>query len=406
MDLQQALERYIHYPRSSQACFDLAIAYKELNQPSSAISFFMKSAELSSDVNIQYEALLQITMLLLNLEHRNGLAKNTARHAIALLPQRSEAYFVMNTICEKVAHWLDMYMFSNIAIQHSEPGRPILGLDWPGKDVFLFQKAVASWWMDRPEESISTMRKVLVSELPEAYKRTARSNIESLTPLLRGTENDYIKEFKHLLKVQFKGCEHIERNFSETYQDLFVLMCTAGKSNGSFVEIGSAHPEYHSNTVLLERNYNWKGISVDIDSEMFRDWKTRTALTYCVDATTVDWSEILTQPHYDYLQVDCEPPLHSLQALLNIPLTSYSFSVITFEHDRYADTSDFVMEKSREYLKAAGYELVIPNVSPEETRPYEDWWVHPAYVSKEVIDRLRQPLRTVNDVKHCILNFD
>jgi FkbM family methyltransferase len=51
------------------------------------------------------------------------------------------------------------------------------------------------------------------------------------------------------------------KNFSsQLRQDVFVLYQSNFKQNGYFVEFGACDGLYLSNTVLLEKEYNWKGI--------------------------------------------------------------------------------------------------------------------------------------------------
>ena len=47
---------------------------------------------------------------------------------------------------------------------------------------------------------------------------------------------------------------------SQIYQDLFILYFTKNKQNGTFIEIGGGNGVDLSNTYLLEKKYNWKGI--------------------------------------------------------------------------------------------------------------------------------------------------
>ena len=63
------------------------------------------------------------------------------------------------------------------------------------------------------------------------------------------------------LKRSFSGVETVERNYSQALQDIFVLTMLNGKQNGTYVEIGGAHPTNINNTYLLEKNFNWTGIS-------------------------------------------------------------------------------------------------------------------------------------------------
>jgi hypothetical protein len=45
-------------------------------------------------------------------------------------------------------------------------------------------------------------------------------------------------------------------------------------------------------------------------------------------------------------------------------------------------------EKSRVYLENLGYLRVINNVSPDDNRPFEDWWVHPDLVDMNIVNKI------------------
>ena len=66
------------------------------------------------------------------------------------------------------------------------------------------------------------------------------------------------------LKHKFTGSEQIHKNYSQANQDMFVLMMLDGKRNGTFLEIGAHEPINISNTYLLEKDFDWNGISIDI----------------------------------------------------------------------------------------------------------------------------------------------
>ena len=88
----------------------------------------------------------------------------------------------------------------------------------------------------------------------------------------------------------------------------------------------------------------------------------------------------------DYLQIDVDPAQISYEVLLKIPFHRIKFRVITFEHDYYVDES--VKEKSRDYLRSFGYQLVVNDVAVNEYDSYEDWWVHPELVNPKIIELL------------------
>jgi hypothetical protein len=85
----------------------------------------------------------------------------------------------------------------------------------------------------------------------------------------------------------------------------------------------------------------------------------------------------------DYLQVDSEPALSSLLALLRVLRAGIRPKLITFEHDVYSgarllglvDQGRFVRFSSRAVLRSLGYRLLAPNILTKSGKPFEDWWV-------------------------------
>jgi len=209
----------------------------------------------------------------------------------------------------------------------------------------------------------------------------------------------YTKDKYDLLKFKFNDAETIEHNFSQCYQDMFVLSCLNGKRNGTYVEIGSGHPFISNNTALLELGFGWTGVSLEIkesDANLFND-ERKNAIAQG-DATKVDYDDLFRVvnmgPHFDFLQVDCEPPATTFKALKKIPLDKYTFSVIVFEHDYYNHKDENsentkVRDASRKYFKKHGYELVVNNISVDDSHPFEDWWVHPDHVDMNLISELK-----------------
>ena len=47
-------------------------------------------------------------------------------------------------------------------------------------------------------------------------------------------------------------------------QDAFVIQQLKSKKNGIYVEIGAGEPVSINNTVVLEKDFGWTGISLDV----------------------------------------------------------------------------------------------------------------------------------------------
>jgi hypothetical protein len=196
----------------------------------------------------------------------------------------------------------------------------------------------------------------------------------------------YTDSMYEKIKVKFPGLREIKRNYSQCFQDLFVLTMLNGKRDGVFFEIGCGDPEHGSNTKLLEE-WGWKGTSIDIDPAVTeRFHAARKSFVITGDATKLDYGKLI-EHDYDYLQIDCDPALQSLETLLRIPFERHKFAVITFEHDGYLDP--LIRERSRRYLWSFGYEMIAGDIAADDYMPFEDWWVHPDLVDDFPVMKLR-----------------
>jgi hypothetical protein len=168
-----------------------------------------------------------------------------------------------------------------------------------------------------------------------------------------------------------------------TEQLLFVLDVLDHKNNGYYVEIGSGDPIVKNNTYVLETKYNWNGLSIDIDDDIVNDYNSiRKNKSICEDASLIKFDKYFEKFNFpkqiDYLQIDVDftPQYISLYTLLNIPLSRYRFSILSFEHSNshgYRNKKN--MEISREILDSYDYELVVKDV-------HEDIWVDPSIIHR------------------------
>lgn len=204
----------------------------------------------------------------------------------------------------------------------------------------------------------------------------------------------YTKELLNNFKFKFPNCGSIEENYSQAFQDMFVLIMTNGKKNGTFLEIGAFHAKEISNTYLLEHKFDWNGISIDIEnvSQSFLEHSRKTKLII-EDALTIDYEKLLKNNNFpnniDYLQLDIEPPLNTLKCLKRIPFDKYKFSVITYETEIYYASQD-IRDESRSILKNYGYELIFPDLCcNKHNLPFEDWYIHPDLISEQILNKIK-----------------
>ena len=162
------------------------------------------------------------------------------------------------------------------------------------------------------------------------------------------------------------------------------------KTNGYYVELGAFHSKVGSNTWKLEKEYNWKGVSFEIVPEFYEEViQNRNNPCILGDATKFNYWKYFEENNFpkqiDFLQIDVDAsynqmgrsqgdPAQNLKALIALPLNTYRFTFITFEHDACIDyKAKDVRDAQREILHSYGYNMVVRNND-------EDWWIDPTVV--------------------------
>lgn len=402
----EQLINYIYHSKSAIANFDLARAYEAMDHHAGACSHFLKCAEYGTadDNDMIYESLIHISLLLGKLGDRTFTQEGYLFHAISFCPDRPEAYWLLSLLYERKKQWHECYTMACIGLQYKK--RP-LHIDIGYEDyMLLFQKAVAAWWVGLTKES-----RVIFFDLPnyplnDNYIESVQRNLSSI-----GSSSDPFLEYHKGMDLRFKfeGYEKIERNYSQVYQDMFVLSMLNGKRNGYYFEVGSADPFKGSNTCLLEKSFGWKGISIEIKEDEVQKFKQhRSNPVVCRDALSVNYAAFLkgiNAPQViDYLQLDCEPPASTYNILLSIPFEQYKFAVITFEHDYYADATKRYRDLSRAFLQAHGYIMIVGDIAPDNRSNFEDWWVHPDLVDKDIVSNMLVVNDCINNAEVYMLN--
>lgn len=407
--LTDLLKIYIDDPDEPAANFNLGLFYEQHGHTASAISYYLRTAERTYYVPLVYESILRAAICFDKQGTRNYTVKGLLQHSVALEPTRPEGYFLLSRYYERKQEWSESYMTASISEKVcSFDHKPLhTYVDYPGKYGIIFEKAISSWWCGLCDESRNILMDLRYNyKMDESHRNAVDYNLNRLG-IGGKTIINYEAKDHQSLRFKFKGSKDIQQNYSESYQDLFVLSILEGKRGGTYLEIGSGHPFYGNNTALLEKDFGWTGISLDL-SQSFVDqyYEKRQNAALLRDATKVDYVELLQSidigPDIDYLQIDCDPPEVSFEILKKIPFEKYKFAVITFEHDSYQDDKN-IKEKSRKLLSSFGYQLIFDEVSFDGENSYEDWWIHPKLVNLELFEKMKKVDGNIKSGKSCIV---
>lgn len=403
--LELRLSKYVEDTENPLNNFWLAHEYEKLGQTAPAIGFYLRSAEKSADIDLQYECLVRMARCFDSQGSRKATTINLFQQAIGLKPERPEAYYYLTKIYEWQKEWHLCYHYSSIAYGacgNSVP-KPLTDLGYPGFYAILFQKCLGGWWTGKTDESRKLLQFIAAEykdTMDETYYDTVQNNLLriGIGPESQGFR-PYDKSKFHSLRFRFPGSEIVENNFSQVLQDMFVLSMLQGKKNGTYLEIGGGKPFHGNNTALLEQTFNWNGVSLELNPKLVEEYRdNRKNKILQVNALEVDYSELLAalsqEGIVDYLQVDCEPSKVTYEIMTKIPFDQFKFRVITYEHDHYVDMTGSFRQKSRDFLLDKGYQLVVNDVSPDGASTFEDWWVHP-----DLVDFVTLQLMMANDGK-------
>ncbi len=205
-----------------------------------------------------------------------------------------------------------------------------------------------------------------------------------------GQTNWFHKDWNYL-KVQPDGMKNLKKNYSQVWQDIFALVVTDAKVDGTFIEVGGAVPFVGNNTWLLEKGYNWRGFSIELEHHLCEEWKGLRPNTklYEADAMKFDYVKAVDDlglpKEIDYLSFDLEPPHNTLEALRNFPFDELQFKCVTYEHDMYRQWGDEYGH--REIFEKHGYDLVGEDIMNGPCT-MEEWYIHES-VDQDIRDKLR-----------------
>lgn len=225
IDLNMVLYQYAFDTENPETNWALASEYDKLGQTASAISFYLRAAERTTDRLLQYECLLKIAKCFIQQGNRTNTVRGLYKHAMCLLPERPEAYYLSSKLNEQ-SHWyIESYMNAETGLNFSKEGLPPLRthVGYPGRYGLLFQKAVASWWWGKHKECEELFLELKYKHpLDQIHLAAVNNNIKNL----KFNESPYltfkykaIDDNKIDLVIQGKYSEQTDK-ILETYSKL------------------------------------------------------------------------------------------------------------------------------------------------------------------------------------------
>jgi hypothetical protein len=171
-------------PLNPEKNFNIALEYEKLGQTASAVGFYLRAAEYGykTDPLTAYCALLKISICIEGQKNRDLTVSNVLLQAVAFLPDRPEAYFLLSRFYEKSGLWPESYAYAVMGTMYNRQF-----MDLPSDVGYYswyslnFQIAIAAWWVGRKEDSIELLTNIATDHrAPKLYRDAANENLDRL----------------------------------------------------------------------------------------------------------------------------------------------------------------------------------------------------------------------------------
>ena len=117
---------------------------------------------------------------------REHSVTNAILQAVAVLPERPEAYFKLAQYFERASQWQEAYSWAvmGLSAEQRKPAsmKPLpADVEYKGLYCLLFEQAVSGWWVGRPDESKYLFRHLLDDyEMADEYIQSCLKNLKNI----------------------------------------------------------------------------------------------------------------------------------------------------------------------------------------------------------------------------------
>lgn len=185
INIEKAITELASDAHNPEKNFNAGLAYNEIGQTASAVSFFLRAAEYGYNKTdlIVYTSLIKMSQCFLSQLEREHTVENCLKQAIAYMPKRPEAYLFLSEFLERKKHFDQAYLWANIGLAFvDEAKNNPLPVDVGYVEYGLsFEKAVSAWWVGRKDESEEIFENLLDSyEMSVDHVNSSLYNLKTI----------------------------------------------------------------------------------------------------------------------------------------------------------------------------------------------------------------------------------
>lgn len=205
-----------------QKNYALANWYEQQNHTAAAHTYYLRASERSQDKVLAYKALIRASFCYSKQGSREGTEKVLIENALIVCPERPEAYYFLSLIYERRGDWQNCYIYASLGLECYGKEIESLGIsEYSGKQLLMFQKAVAAWYWGKGNESRNLFQELAskyYNLMEDKHKILIDENMKKFGLKINKTIVDCFRFFneKELLELRY----HVLKD----YVDRFIIL--------------------------------------------------------------------------------------------------------------------------------------------------------------------------------------
>jgi len=209
------LESFIKYPYNDISTYALADRYYKSKHYSSALSFYLRTAEYSELPNTVYTSLVMIAKCIEKLEKRPHATTIAYSNAISYMPNRPEGYLALSKFHELRHEYHQTYLNACIGLQYTNYCKENKELEYLGEYTLEFQKAISAWHIGKEDESTELFKYLSTrKDLPDEYKTIVNNNLR----FIHGKPTNILEGFPLINCISLNESESRRTNLYQKFK--------------------------------------------------------------------------------------------------------------------------------------------------------------------------------------------
>ena len=178
------LYAFIQNPLDANINFDLGYAYEKSGQTAAAVSFYLRTAEKTTDINFQYESLLRLAECFQRQKNRNFTVTGLYTRAITVNPLKPEAYYLLSKFHLQNKDYQSAYLYSTIGLGVSNENtyKFKTNIGYPGSYGLEYVRAISGWYVGFYENAKTSLLELQKrSDINNEHKIAIETDLKTIS---------------------------------------------------------------------------------------------------------------------------------------------------------------------------------------------------------------------------------